>query len=75
MSKAELEAEASRLGLIERNRTRDDWPHSWNHPTTHDLVIWRIKSGFQTAFLINHRFRDHREFPTLALAFERMERQ
>jgi hypothetical protein len=38
-------------------------------------VIWRIKSGFQTAFLINHRFRDHREFPTLALAFERMERQ
>lgn len=68
MTKAEIEAEAKHLGMIERNRTRDDWPYSWDHPSTPDLVIWRIHSGFQTAFLINGRFRGHKTFGTLSEA-------
>lgn len=70
-TREKLEAEADRLGLSERSRTRDDWPHSWDHPTNSDLVIWRVKAGFQTAFLINGRFRGHKTFPTLVEAFDR----
>lgn len=73
MNKSELIAEAARLGLKERNRTRDGWPHSWDHPTVADLVIWRIRNGFQTAFLINDRYRSHKSFNTLAAAAARIE--
>lgn len=65
MTKLELENEATRLGLRLISKTRDGWPYSWAMPNVKDLNIWRIKSGFQTAFLLDGMYQDHKTFPTL----------